>query len=166
MLGPLVGCSRVGNFVLFVGLYEILYSWTSSSIRDTCGSWLPPSLYYNVIDAKGKSTLKVEGPACKFECLSTTTFRVSSIQHYFSFNELFFDHDKTMFEVLAYLFHYVWFSRSFRQSGTHMWGNSVTTGKVAATVFLVAAWQTRKTRHLLLVCILICVSLSCTNWKQ
>eukprot|EP00794_Sanderia_malayensis_P010795 gene10795-11949_t len=46
--------------------------------RDTCGSWLSPSLYYSVQDANGKSALKIEGPGCKFECCKSTEFRVYS----------------------------------------------------------------------------------------
>ena len=45
--------------------------------RDTCGSCLPPSLYYDIRDSEGRPSLRVEGPACKFECCASTTFRVS-----------------------------------------------------------------------------------------
>lgn len=49
--------------------------------RDTCGSWLPPSLYYDVMDSDGQSLLKIEGPACKMEFCSTTAFRIYSSKY-------------------------------------------------------------------------------------
>lgn len=49
--------------------------------RDTCGMCLPPSLYYDVRDADGHKLLNIEGPACKFECTTTTSFRIFSSEH-------------------------------------------------------------------------------------
>ena len=66
----------------FSNLYShflIFILWLYSP-RDTCGSWLPPSLYYDVMDSDGQSLLKIEGPACKMEFCSTTAFRVRFLQ--------------------------------------------------------------------------------------
>ncbi|XP_065055950.1 phospholipid scramblase 2-like [Rhopilema esculentum] len=55
-----------------------ILGYVNHSPRDTCGSCLPPSLYYDVHDSENRQLLKIEGPACKFECCTTTTFRIFS----------------------------------------------------------------------------------------